>query len=196
MFIGDFEKAAAWSDNAVKGCKRFLDKVWNLAESCSDSDAYTPANEPDLHRTIKKVADDIESMKFNTAIAAMMTLVNGFAANGCSRGDMKTLLTLLSPFAPHMCEELWELLGGEGFVCQQSWPEYDERKTVADTVQMAVQVNGKVRANIVVPAGADDGAIVAAAQADPKVQKFTGGMALVKSIVVPGRLVNLIVKPQ
>ncbi len=197
MFIGDFEQAAVWSDNAVKGCKRFLDKVWNLAESCSDNLEYTKANEAAVHKTIKKVADDIESMKFNTAIAAMMTLVGDFQKNGCSKGDMKTLVTLLSPFAPHVAEELWEMLGfsAQGFVCQQPWPVYDESKTVADTVQMAVQVNGKVRANIVVPAGADNDAIVAAAQADPKVQKFTDGMALVKTVVVPGRLVNLIVKP-
>ena len=196
MFIGDFEQAAVWSDNAVKGCKRFLDKVWNLAEGCSDSLEYTKANEAGIHKCIKKVADDIEAMKFNTAIAAMMTLVGDFQKNGCSRGDMKTLVTLLSPFAPHVAEELWGMLGGEGFVCQQSWPAYDESKTVADIVQMAVQVNGKVRANIVVPAGADNDAIVAAAQADPKVQKFTEGMALVKTVVVPKRLVNLIVKPQ
>ena len=199
MFIGDFEQAAVWSDNAVKGCKRFLDKVWNLAESCSDSLAYTPANEASIHKCIKKVADDIESMKFNTAIAAMMTLVGEFQKNGCTKGDMKALLVMLSPFAPHIAEELWEMLGfyaQMGFACQQSWPEYDESKTVASEIQMAVQVNGKVRSNIVVPAGADNDAIVAAAQADEKVRKFTDGMALVKSIVVPGRLVNLIVKPQ
>ena len=196
MFIGDFEQAAVWSDNAVKGCKRFLDKVWNLAESCTDSLDYTKENEAGIHKCIKKVADDIESMKFNTAIAAMMTLAGDFQKNGCSRGDMKTLVTLLSPFAPHIAEELWEMLGGSGFVCQQPWPAYDESKTVADTVQMAVQVNGKLRANIVVPADADNDAIVAAAQADPKVQKFTDGMALIKTIVVPKRLVNLIVKPQ
>ena len=196
MFIGDFEQAAVWSDQAVKGCKRFLDKVWNLAEGCSDSLDYTPANEAAVHKTIKKVADDIEAMKFNTAIAAMMTLVGEFQKNGCSRGDMRTLVTLLSPFAPHVAEELWEMLGGEDFVCRQPWPAYDESKTVADTVQMAVQVNGKVRANIIVPADADNEAVIAAAQADPKVQKFTGGMALAKTIVVPKRLVNLIVKPQ
>ena len=196
MFIGDFEQAAVWSDQAVKGCKRFLDKVWNLAESCSDSLEYTKENEAGIHKTIKKVADDIEAMKFNTAIAAMMTLVGDFQKNGCSKGDMKTLITLLSPFAPHIAEELWELLGGEGFVCQQGWPAYDESKTVADTVQLAVQVNGKLRSNIVVPADADNEAIIAAAQADPKVRKFTEGMALVRTIVVMGRLVNLIVKPQ
>ncbi|MDE6956200.1 MAG: leucine--tRNA ligase [Oscillospiraceae bacterium] len=196
MFIGDFEQAAVWSDQAVKGCKRFLDKVWNLAESCSDSLEYTKENEAGIHKTIKKVADDIEAMKFNTAIAAMMTLVGDFQKNGCSKGDMKTLITLLSPFAPHIAEELWELLGGEGFVCQQGWPAYDESKTVADTVQLAVQVNGKLRSNIIVPADADNEAIIAAAQADPKVRKFTEGMALAKTIVVPKRLVNLIVKPQ
>ena len=196
MFIGDFEQAAVWSDNAVKGCKRFLDKVWNLAESCADSLDYTKENEAGIHKCIKKVADDIEAMKVKTAIAAMMTLVGDFQKNGCSKGDMRTLVTMLSPFAPHVAEELWAMLGGEGFVCQQPWPAYDESKTVADTVQMAVQVNGKVRANIVVPAGADNDAIIAAAQADAKVRKFTDGMALVKTIVVPGRLVNLIVKPQ
>jgi len=194
MFIGDFEQAAVWSDNAVKGCKRFLDKVWNLAESCTDSLDYTPANESGIHKCIKKVADDIEAMKFNTAIAAMMTLTGDFQKNGCSRGDMRTLVTLLSPFAPHVAEELWEMLGGKGFVCQQSWPAYDESKTVADTIQMAVQVNGKVRANIVVPAGADQDTIVAAALAEPKVQKFSEGMELVKTILVPGKLVNLIFK--
>ena len=196
MFIGDFEQAAVWSDNAVKGCKRFLDKVWNLAESCSDALEYTKDNEAAIHKTIKKVADDIESMKFNTAIAAMMTLVGDFQKNGCSKGDMKTLVTLLSPFAPHVAEELWELLGGTGFVCQQPWPAYDESKTATDTVQLAVQVNGKLRSNIVVPADADNEAIIAAAQADPTVRKFTEGMALAKPIVVPKRLVNLIVKPQ
>ncbi len=197
MFMGDFEKAAPWQTNAVKGCKRFLDKVWNLAESCSDSLEYTKENEPGIHKCIKKVADDIEAMKFNTAIAAMMTLVGDFQKNGCTKGDMRTLLLLLSPFAPHIVEELWEMLGfsGEGFACQQAWPAYDESKTVASEITMAVQVNGKLRSNIVVAADADNDTIIAAAQADPKVQKFTDGMNLVKSIVVPGRLVNLIVKP-
>ena len=198
MFIGDFEQAAVWSDNAVKGCKRFLDKVWNLAEGCSDSLEQTQANAASLHKCIKKVADDIESMKFNTAIAAMMTLVGEFQKNGCSKGDMKALLVLLSPFAPHIAEELWEMLGfaGEGFACQQSWPAYDESKTAASCLTLAVQVGGKLRGNITVAADADNDAIVHAALADEKVRRFTDGMALVKSIVVPGRLVNLIVKPQ
>jgi len=185
-----------WSDNAVKGCKRFLDKVWNLAESCGEDGEQTEANASALHKCIKKVADDIEGMKFNTAIAAMMTLVGEFQKNGCSRGDMKALLVMLSPFAPHIAEELWEALGfaGEGFACQQSWPAYDESKTAASQVSLAVQVNGKLRGTIVVPVDADQDAIVAAAQAEPKVRRFTDGMALVKTIVVPGRLVNLIVR--
>ncbi len=170
MFIGDFEKAAAWSANAVKGCKRFLDRVWNLAtEQEHVGDEYSKANEAAVHKAIKKVSEDIEAMKFNTAIAALMALVNDFYANGASRGDMKALLLMLSPFAPHMCEELWEMAGYGGQVCLQPWPEYDESKTVAASVQMAVQVSGKVKANIVVPVDASDEEIVAAALAEPKI---------------------------
>ncbi|MBQ6986127.1 MAG: leucine--tRNA ligase, partial [Oscillibacter sp.] len=146
MFVGDFEKAAIWSTEAVKGSKRFLDRVWNLAEAASDSEAVTPANEPALHRTIKKVTEDVNDLKMNTAIAAMMTLVNELTTNGCSRGDMRILLLLLSPFAPHIVEELWERLGFAAksghMACQEAWPEYDESKTVSKTVDMAVQVNG------------------------------------------------------
>ena len=175
MFIGDFEKAAAWSDNAVKGCKRFLDRVWNLAENLTDSPDYTPANEAGVHRTIKKVAGDIEAMKFNTAIAAMMALVNDFYANGCSRGDMRTLLLLLSPFAPHFCEELWESLGFAAqsgrMICQMDWPACDESKTVASTVEMAVQVQGKLRGAVTVPADSEEAAVVEAAKAVDKVAR-------------------------
>ena len=199
MFIGDFEKAAAWSDNAVKGCKRFLDRVWNLAENLTDSDGYTPANEPGIHKTIKKVAGDIEAMKFNTAIAAMMALVNDFYANGCSRGDMRTLLLLLSPFAPHFCEELWESLGfaaGTGkMICQMGWPAYDESKTAASTAEMAVQVQGKLRGTIVVPVDSDEAAVVEAAKALDKVARALEGMQVVKVIHVKNKLVNLIAKP-
>ena len=197
MFIGDFEKAAAWSSNAVKGCKRFLDRVWNLAtEQEHTGEEYSKANEAAVHKAIKKVSEDIEAMKFNTAIAALMSLVNDFYANGASRGDMKALLLMLSPFAPHMCEELWEMAGYGGQVCLQAWPEYDESKTVAATVQMAVQVGGKVRANIVVPTDSDEAAVVASALAEPKIARMAEGMDLVKSIVVKGRLVNLIFKPK
>ena len=197
MFIGDFEKAAAWSANAVKGCKRFLDRVWNLAtEQEHVGEEYSKANEQAVHKAIKKVSEDIEAMKFNTAIAALMALVNDFYANGASRGDMKALLLMLSPFAPHMCEELWEMAGYGGQVCLQPWPAYDESKTVAATVQMAVQVSGKVKANIVVPTDASDEEIVKAALADPKIVKLSEGMNLVKSIVVKGKLVSLIFKPK
>ena len=197
MFIGDFEKAAAWSANAVKGCKRFLDRVWNLAtEKEHVGDEYSQVNEAAVHKAIKKVSEDIEAMKFNTAIATLMALVNDFYGNGASRGDMKALLLMLSPFAPHMCEELWEMAGYGGEVCLQSWPEYDASKTVAATVQMAVQVSGKVKANIVVAADASDEEIVHAALADAKIAKLAEGMNLVKSIVVKGKLVSLIFKPQ
>ncbi len=197
MFIGDFEKAAAWSANAVKGCKRFLDRVWNLAtEQEHVGEEYSKANESAVHKAIKKVSEDIEAMKFNTAIATLMALVNDFYANGASRGDMRALLLMLSPFAPHMCEELWEMAGYGGQVCLQAWPEYDASKTVSATVQMAVQVSGKVKANIVVPADSSDEEIVAAALADEKIAKLAEGMTLVKSIVVKGKLVSLIFKPQ
>ena len=199
MVIGDFEKAAAWSANAVKGCKRFLDRVWNLAEQLAGGEDYSPANESAVHKAIKKVSDDIEAMKFNTAIAALMALVNDFYANGCSRGDYEALLLMLSPFAPHMVEELWENLGfagGKGMACRQPWPVYDESKTVAAEVNMAVQVGGKLRATITVALDSEQDAVVAAALQDPKVQKFIGGMDIVKVILVKNKLVNLIVKPK
>ena len=171
--------------------------MWNLAtEQEHTGEEYSKANEAAVHKAIKKVSEDIEAMKFNTAIAALMSLVNDFYANGASRGDMKALLLMLSPFAPHMCEELWEMAGYGGQVCLQAWPEYDESKTVAATVQMAVQVGGKVRANIVVPTDSDEAAVVASALAEPKIARMAEGMDLVKSIVVKGRLVNLIFKPK
>ncbi|HIR83857.1 MAG TPA: class I tRNA ligase family protein, partial [Candidatus Galloscillospira excrementavium] len=182
------------------GCKRFLDRVWNLADLATDSMDYSPANESAIHKAIRKVASDIEAMKFNTAIAALMALVNDFYANGLTKGDLRTLLLLLSPFAPHMVEELWESLGfaaqAGGMACQQSWPAYDESKTIAAEVNMAVQVGGKLRATITVPMDSEQDAVVAAAMADPKVQKFTAGMDLVKVILVKNKLVNLIVKPK
>ncbi len=200
MFIGDFEQAATWSDNAVKGCKRFLDKVWNLSESCTDSLDYTKENEAGIHKCVKKVADDIEAMKFNTAIAAMMTLVGDFQKNGCSKGDMKALITMLSPFAPHIAEELWENLGfaaqSNTMVCQQPWPEYDESKTVASTVTIAIQVAGKLRGTVEVPAGSGNEVIEAAAKEVPTVAKFLNGLEIVKVIHVPGKLVNFIGKPK
>ena len=149
MFVGDFEQAATWSTDAVKGSKRFLDKVWNLAESAADSMELTPANEAILHKTIKKVTDDIDTLKMNTAIAAMMTAVNEMTANGVTKGDLGIFLRLLNPFAPHITEELWEQLGFAAqtgkMCCQAEWPVYDASKTVASTVEMSIQVNGKMK---------------------------------------------------
>ena len=199
MFVGDFEQAATWSTKAVAGCKRFLDRVWNLAESASESYDMTPANEAILHRTIKKVTEDIESLKMNTAIAAMMTAVNEMTTNGVTRGDLKILLQLLNPFAPHITEELWESLGFAAqtgkMCCQSDWPVYDESKTVAKTVEMAIQVNGKMKGTVTLPADSEEADVVAAALAVDKVKKATEGMKVVKTILVKNRLVNLIVKP-
>ncbi len=199
MFVGDFEKAAIWSTEAVKGSKRFLDRVWNLAEAAGDSDEVTAANEPAIHKTVRKVTDDIDNLKMNTAIAALMTLVNEFASNGCSRGDLRYLLLLLNPFAPHITEELWERLGFAArtgtMCCQAAWPQADESKTVAATVDMAVQVNGKLKGTITVPSGSGEEAVVAAARQVEKVTKALEGMQIVKTILVKDRLVNLIVKP-
>ena len=196
MFLGDFEKAAPWNPSAVKGCKRFLDRIWALAEKRIEGDeGYSAANEKELHRCIKKVSEDIENMKFNTAIAAMMTLVNQFYEHAPSRGDIKTLLALLSPFAPHMAEELWEIQGFEGIASMSAWPEYDEAKTLDDEKEIAVQVNGKLRGTVVVPAGCEDSVAAEAAMADAKVKKFTDGNVIVKTIVVKDKLVNIIVKP-
>ena len=195
MFIGDFEKTATWSDNAVKGCKRFLDRIWALAEGRLEGDELSAANEAAVHRTVKKVSEDIEEMKFNTAIAAMMALVNQFYDTKPSRGDMKTLLLLLSPFAPHFCEELWEIQGFEGYAMEQPWPAYDESKMVEATKELAIQINGKVRSTVTVPADAEDEIVVEAAKADPKVVKAMEGMELIRTIVVKNKLVNLILKP-
>jgi leucyl-tRNA synthetase len=194
MFIGDFEKAATWSDNAVKGCKRFLDRVWTLAEKPLKGDAVSSENEAAVHRTIKKVSGDIEEMKFNTAIAAMMTLVNQFYEHRPSRGDMKAFLELLSPFAPHIAEELWEIQGYGGMALAQAWPAYDESKTLEAVKELAVQVNGKLRSTVTVPADEEDAAVVEAAKADPKIQRLLEGMEVVKTIVVKNKLINLILR--
>ncbi len=195
MFIGDFEKAAAWSDNAVKGCKRFLDRIWNLADQVKDADAYGKDNEVAIHKTIKKVSDDIENMKFNTAIAALMSLTNQFYDKGVNKAEFKTMLQLLSPFAPHMADELWERFGFEGMACTSRWPVYDESKTVASEVTIAVQVGGKLKTTVTVPTDSDQETVVAAAMELDKVKKAVDGMSVVKTILVKNKLVNLIVKP-
>ena len=200
MFIGDFEKVATWSDDAVKGCKRFLDRVWNLADQVTEEDGVSEKNAPIVHKTIKKVTDDIDTLKMNTAIAALMAMVNEFYSNGLSRGDFEALLLMLSPFAPHMVEELWEQKGFavkyEGKMAMQcAWPEYDESKTVASSVEMAVQVGGKFKGTIIVPVDSDQNTVVEAAKASEKVAKAIAGMQIVKVIHVKNKLVNLIVKP-
>ena len=200
MFIGDFEKTATWSDEAVKGCKKFLDRVWNLSEKLQDGADYSPVHETAIHRTIKKVSGDIENMKFNTAIAALMSLVNDFYAKGLTRGDYRTLLLLLSPFAPHMAEELWESLGyaaeAGGMACAQPWPAYDEAKTVEAQVTLAVQVGGKLKGTVTVPVDSDDQTCVEAALSLDKVQKLLDTMQVVKTIVVKNKLVNVVMKPK
>ena len=196
MFIGDFEKAAAWSDNAVKGCKRFLDRIWNLADQLTPAKEYGKDNEALIHKTIKKVSDDIESMKFNTAIAALMTLTNQFYDKGVNQAEFKTLLQLLAPFAPHMADELWEQQGFEGMATTSQWPVYDESKTVASEVTIAVQVGGKLKTTVTVPTGSDQEAVLAVVTADAKIAKLMEGKEIVKVIHVPDKLVNLILKPK
>ncbi len=196
MFIGDFEKAAAWSDNAVKGCKRFLDRIWNLTEKVTPAEEYSKDNEALVHKTIKKVSDDIENMKFNTAIAALMTLTNQFYDKGVNLAEFKTMLQLLSPFAPHMADELWEQLGFEGFASTSDWPKYDLSKTVAQEVTIAVQVGGKLKTTVTVPTDSDQEAVMAVVTADAKIAKLMEGKDLVKTIHVPNKLVNLILKPK
>ena len=199
MFIGDFEKAVIWSNEAVKGCKRFLDRCWGLMDIAKDELAVSARNESIFHKTIKKVTEDIDQLKMNTAIAAMMTMVNEFYSNGLTKGDLEQLLLLLSPFAPHIVEEMWEL---EGFAkkygkmaMQMPWPEFDHAKTIDAEREMAVQVNGKLRTTVIVPTDADEATIIAAACADEKIKRQMEGMQLVKTIVVKNKLINLILKP-
>ena len=178
MFIGDFEKAVSWSNEAVKGSKRFLDRCFNLQDMATDDENISAKNESIVHKTIKKV--------------------NEFYANGCSKGDVRALCLLLSPFAPHMVEEMWENMGfaaKEGkMAMQMPWPEYDEAKTVDATREMAVQVNGKLKSTITVPSDSEDSVVIDAACADDKVKRLMEGKQLVKTIVVKNKLINLIIK--
>ncbi|WP_418717907.1 leucine--tRNA ligase [Candidatus Allofournierella merdipullorum] len=195
MFIGDFEKAAPWSTQSIKGCKRFLDRVWGLADQIVPGEGYRPELESAIHRTIKKVGEDIEVLKHNTAIAAMMSLVNDFyAAGGATKDEFGTLLVLLNPFAPHITEELWQHCGFEGQIAHAAWPVYDEAKCVESTVEVLVQLNGKPKARLNLAAGMDAAATLAAVKAAPEVAALLEGKTLVKEIAVPGKLVNLVVK--
>jgi len=198
MFIGDFEKAVSWSNEAVKGSKRFLDRCFNLQDIATAEESISAKNESIVHKTIKKVSQDIDELKMNTAIAAMMTMVNEFYANGLTKGDLKMLMLMLSPFAPHMVEEMWELTGEAAktgtMAMQQPWPEYDESKTVASHVEMAVQVLGKLKGTINVPVDSEQDFIVETAKQNEKVARAIDGKNIVKVILVKNKLVNLIVK--
>ena len=195
MFIGDFEKAAPWQEEGIKGCKRFLDRVWGLQDIATQEDTCCKEIEPELHRTIKKVGEDIESLKFNTAIAALMSLLNKIAASGSiTRGEFRIFVTLLYPFAPHIAEEIYVSIGCDGVLNQQKWPEYDPALCVDETVEIAVQINGKVKAKLKVPAGLDKDGLVGAAMEDEAVKKLVEGKEIVKAIGVPSKLVNIVVK--
>ena len=196
MFIGDFTKAAAWSSNAVAGCRRFLDRVWNLASEPLTGDEISRDNEKEIHRAIQKVSSDIDEMKFNTAIAQLMSLVNQFYAKKPTRGDIRVLLQLLSPFAPHICEELWQIQGFEGLASEAEWPEHDEAKMADTEKTIAVQINGKLRSTVVVPADSSVEVVSAAALADKKIAGYVEGMEIVKTINVPNKLINFILKPK
>ncbi len=195
MFIGAFELSAAWSMEGVKGCRRFLERVWKLQDMLIDGENYRPEMETKIHQTIKKVSNDFESLKFNTAIAAMMALVNEFyKANSVTEGEYATLILLLNPVAPHMTEELWEMYFGNGRVYQQKWPAYDEAKTVESTVEIAVQINGKVKATLKVGLDEDEASVKEKAHAIPVIEDLTVGKNIVKEIYVKGRILNIVAK--
>ena len=193
MFIGAFELAAAWSTEGVKGCRKFLERVWKLQEMLTDEEGYSAAMETRMHQTIKKVSSDFESMKFNTAIAAMMSLVNDFYRAGkVTKGEFSTLLKLLNPVAPHMTEELWEQNIGKGYVFEQSWPQYDEAKTVEQTVEIALQINGKMRGTMLIEKDAPKDEVLA--KAKEALAARLEGVSIVKEIYIPGKIVNLVVR--
>ena len=194
MFIGDFEKAAPWSPKSIKGCRRFLERVWALADKVQDGDTYSEQHEVLMNRTIKKVGEDADNLKANTAIAALMTMLNEFYDKGVNKVEYKTFLALLNPFAPHITEELWQQLGETGLLSVAPWPTYDEAKTVESTVELAVQVNGKLKCTIKLAADADKQTAIDTAMAEEKVQHAIEGKQIVKQIVVPGKIVNLVVK--
>ena len=192
MFIGAFDLSASWSENGVKGCRRFLDRVWKLQEILVDGNEYRSAFETKMHQTIQKVSSDFENLKYNTAIAAMMSLLNDFYKEGSiNRAEFKTFLILLNPVAPHITEEIWENCGYEGRVYAQTWPEFDEAKTVEDTIELPVQINGKTRAVVTLPADVDKDTAIAAGK-ELIADKLTG--TIVKEIYVPGRIINIVQK--
>ena len=195
MFIGDFEKAAPWSQSSIKGSKRFLDKIWALSDKLTDGDYYRPELESAFHRTIKKVTEDIEGLKMNTAIAALMSLLNDIQSQGgINRAEFKTYLILLNPFAPHITEELWQQAGFKGMLNEAEWPAYDESKCADSTVEIAVQVNGRIKVRINVAADITAADAIAAAKRESAVAELTEGKSIVKELYVPKKLVNIVVK--
>ncbi|MBE6769819.1 MAG: leucine--tRNA ligase [Ruminococcaceae bacterium] len=195
MFIGDFEKAAPWSSNSIKGCKRFLERVWSLADILTPGDAYRAELESEMHKTIKKVTGDIDTLKMNTAIAALMSLLNTIVATGkINRAELKTVLVLLNPFAPHLTEEMWELCGFEGMLNETKWPTYDEAKCVESAIEIVVQINGKIKARINIPAEISAPDAIALAKEQDAVKAEMNGKTVIKELYVPKKLVNIVVK--
>ena len=197
MFIGDFEKAAPWNDKGIKGCRRFVERYYNLQEKLIDGDEIRPELECSIHKTIKKVSEDIENIKFNTAIASLMALMNDINAVGSiNKKEYAIFSILLNPFAPHVTEEIWSTCNlGDGMVVDQPWPEYDETKCKANEIEIAVQVNGKIKTKLMIPAEAEQAEVIALAKAEENVKKSVEGMNIIKEIYVKGRLVNIVVKP-
>ena len=195
LFMGDYEKATPWSDNGVKGCKRFIDRVWNLLDVVKGGEEYSEDLESAFHKTIKKVSEDIEAMKFNTAIAALMTLLNQIYDKGSiTKGELKTFVTLLNPFAPHVTEEIWESLGEREMLATSDWCDHDESKTVESTIEVPVQICGKLRATVSVPADADAAHVLECAKSDSRISELLAGKTIVKEIYVPGKIVNIVAK--
>jgi len=195
MFIGDFEKTAPWSSSSIKGCKRFLDRIWALQDCVIEGDDYRDELKSNFHKTIKKVSEDIEELKFNTAIASMMALLNDITATKCiNKAEFKTLLILLNPFAPHITEELYQIVGFDGVLNQQKWVEYDEALCVDQTVEIVVQVNGKIKSKLTIPIDAKKDYVLELAKSDEKVKNSIEGKNLLKQIYVPNKLVNFVAK--
>ncbi|WP_443964978.1 leucine--tRNA ligase [Ruminococcus sp.] len=195
LFMGDYEKAAPWSESSVKGCKRFVDRIWALQDKVVDSNEYSDKLRSLMHKTIKKVSDDIESMKFNTAIAAMMTLLNEvYNVGSITKKEFRDFLIMLNPFAPHVTEELYQIIGCEGVLDEQEWVTYDEALCKDDTIEIVCQINGKVKSKLTIPTDAAKDDIIALAKADEAIVKATEGKNIVKEIYVPNKLVNLVVK--
>ncbi len=195
MFVGDFEKTAPWSTKSIKGCKRFLDRVWALQDMLIDGDDYREELKASFHKTVKKVSDDIENLKFNTAIAALMSLINEiYASKQINKAELKTFITLLNPFAPHITEEIYENVGFGGMLNEQKWPEYDEALCIDDTIEIVAQINGKVKAKLVVSVDESKDDVIAKVKSEPKIQEAIKGKNIVKEIYVSGKLVNIVVK--